>query len=175
MAGVFQNETKIYICAVNTNGSAVAAADGVVGEIRNFKISGMEEVSDLKNVFGGQIEIEKPRTRGEISFDVSVSNTAGSTLDRWDKLKFPNGISSDETLQKTIWIEHYSNSLLKVYGINNARCEVGDTTMNADEELMKSVTLKFNAVTPLGVANVRTSTISGSTIPANANAFMNWS
>jgi hypothetical protein len=47
--------------------------------------------------------------------------------------------------------------------------------MNAEEELMMSVTFKCNAQTPLGVSNVRTSTISGSTMVANANTFLNWS
>lgn len=177
MAGVFPNETSIYIVAANTDGSALTANDKVVGEIRNFKISGLEQEDDLKNVFGGQISIEKPRTKGEISFDVSVQNTAASTLDRWDALKFPNGLSSDETGIKMVYISHYSNSLLKFLAMNNCRCEVSETTMNADEELMKSVTLRFNAVTPLGTANLRTSTISGTTLVGNSNAFINgvWS
>ena len=177
MAGVFPNETTIFIVAANTDASSLALTDAVKGEISDFKQSGLEEDTTIKDVFGGQIEIEKPRSQGEISFNVSVQNTAGSVLDRWDKFRFSDGTSASESVIKQVYIQHYTNSLLKVFCVNNCRVTTGDTSMNANEELQKSITLKFNAVTPLGVANLRTSTISGSTLVANSNAFVNgvWS
>lgn len=168
MAGVFPNETYIYIVNANTNGSALATSDMVVGEIRDFKISGLEQENDYKNLFGGQLEIEKPRGNGEVSFSISVSNTAVSTLDRWDNYKFPTGKSSDETANKAIFISHLSNGLWKTVAVNNARITTLDTEMNADEELMKSVTFKFAATTPLGVSNLKTSSVQ------YTNAFFNW-
>ncbi len=164
MAGVFPSETLIFIADADTAGSAGAvAANGIVGEIRNFKVSGMEQENEVKNVFGGQIEIEKPRTKGEISFDISVSNAYASSLERWDLMKFPTGTSADETVGKAVFIQHSTGGKYLSIAINNAKTEVGETEMNADEELTKSVTLRFNAVTEAGVANLRTSAVAAST------------
>lgn len=175
MAGVFRDETSIYILANDVSGSTATANDQIKGEVRSFKVSGGEQEQDTKYCFGGDITIEKPRTPLEISMDISIQNTAGSVLDRWDKYKYPNGIATDDTPIKSLWVSHYTNSLLKVRGFNNIRVTSLETDMNAEEELMMSVTFKCNAQTPLGVSNVRTSTISGSTMVANANTFLNWS
>ncbi len=169
MAGVFPNETSIFIVAADVNGSAVTTASKIVGEIKDFKISGLEQENDYKNLFGGQLEIEKPRSNGEVSFSISVANTAASVLDRWDNYKFPTGKSTDETSNQAVFISHLSNGIWKTVAINNAKVTTLDTEMNADEELTKSITLKFAAVTPLGVANLRTSALAYST------TFFNWS
>jgi len=177
MAGVFPNETTIYIVAANTNASSLASSDAVKGEISSWSQSGFGQKSDYKNLFGGQLEIEKPREAGEMSFDVSVNNAAASTLDRWDTYNFSDGTSASETQNKMVYIGHYTGGKLKVLALNNVRVTTGDTEMNADEELMKSVTLECASTTPLGTANLRTSTIAGSTLEGNDSAFLNgvWS
>ncbi len=174
MAGIFNNETSIYILAEDVSGSTATANNAIRGEIRSWKVSGGEQETDVKYCFGGNIEIEKPRTPIEVTMDISVQNTAASVIDRWDKLKYPNGIASDESSTNSLWISHYTNSLLKVRGYNNIRVTSLETDMNAEEELMMSITFKTPALTDLGVTNVRTSTISGSTIVGNANSFLNW-
>lgn len=174
MAGVFQNETSIYILAEDVSGSTATAADKIVGEIRNWKVSGGELETDVKHCFGGDIEIEKPRTPIEVSMDISVQNTYGSTLDRWDKFKYPNGVATDESATKSLWITHYTNGLLKVRGYNNIRVTSLETDMNAEEELMMSITFKTPALTELGATNIRTSTITGSTIVGNGSDFLDW-
>jgi len=174
MAGIFRDETSIYLLTASVSGSTATAGDVIKGEIRSFKVSGGEQDVDTKYCFGGDLDIEKPRTPLEISMDISVQNTSASVLDRWDKLKYPNGVATDEAPIKSLWVSHYTNSLLKVRGFNNIRVTSLETDMNAEEELMMSVTFKCSSQTPLGVSNVHTSTISGTTIVANANAFLNW-
>jgi len=177
MSGVFPNETTIYIVSANTNASTLTAADAVKGEISDWSLTGFNQESDYKNLFGGQLEIEKPRTNGEIQFSVSVNNSASSTLDRWDLFNFSDGTSSSETSNQMVYISFYTDSKLKFYAFNNTKVTTGDTKMTADAELNKSVTLKGAAVTPLGVSNLRTSTITGSTLIGNNNSFINgvWS
>ena len=169
MAGVFRDETSIYIVAADTAGSELASSDKVVGEIRNFNVSGLEQEDDMKTTFGGQIKIKKPRTMGEVAFEVSVQNTSAETLDRWDTLKYPSGLSNESTPNKAVFITHLTNGIWKTTGINNAAVTVGETDMPADEELMKNVTLRFNAETDTGSANLKTSTL------APSDGFFNWS
>lgn len=164
MGGVFQNDVSIYIGAADTVGSAIATAvNKIIGEISNFSISGLEQENEFKQLFGGQLEIEKPRSNGTISFDISVSNVAASALDRWDLYKFPTGLSSEETANKAIVIAAISNGIWKTIAINNARVTELTTEHSADGELTKSVTFSFAATTPLGVANLKTSTLAPST------------
>jgi hypothetical protein len=164
MGGVFQNDVSIYIGAADTVGSAVASATNkIVGEISNFSIGGLDQENDYKQLFGGQLEIEKPRSNGTVTFDVSVSNVATSAFDRWDLYQFPTGLSSEETANKCIVIAAISNGIWKTIAINNARITSLETEHSADGELTKSVTFSFAATTPLGVANLKTSTLAPST------------
>lgn len=166
--GIFPNETSIYIVSAGTNGSALASSDKVVGEITNFKHSGLELQKDLVNVIGGQVDKRMPRTMGEVSFDVIVNNTSAATLGRWDLLKFATGLGTDLPAQKAIFVSFLSNGVYDTMAFNNCDVTVGDTELSADDMLKKSVTFKFSSMTPLGVANIRTSTL----VPSSA--FFNW-
>jgi len=66
MGGVFPNETYVFICKLNTNGSAVVANDGVVGEITNWKLSGGQKDTESIPVIGGFVDKEKPREQYEM-------------------------------------------------------------------------------------------------------------
>jgi hypothetical protein len=174
MGGVFPTETSIYIVAANTNASALSTTDKISGEISNFELSGLNIDPEYKNLFGGQLEIVKPRGEGELTFDISVSNTVASSFHRWSNMDFPTtGTSIDTPASKMVYISFYSNSLLNVLALNNAKVTTHDTSMSAEEELQKSVTLKFAYMTPLGTANVRASTVSGTTLVGNTVAFLN--
>jgi hypothetical protein len=168
MGGVFQNDVSIFIAPAGTNGSAVTVAHKIAGEISNFKVSGLEQENDYKQLFGGQLEIEKPRSPGTVSFDVSVSGLAASTLDRWDLYKFPTGLSTDETANKAIFIASLVDGVWKTVAINNARITTLDTEHSADGELTKSATFSFAASTALGAANLKTSAL------AYSVAFFAW-
>lgn len=176
MAGVFPSEMAIYIVAANVGSSALAASDKISGEISNFSITGADQENEFKNLFGGQLEITKPRGNGEVSFDISASNTLASRLDFWDLAKFPGGLSNADSVGKCVYISAFSNAFLKVFAMNNAKVVVGETNMTAEDELQKTVTLRFAYATPTGAANLRTSTISGATLVGNASAFFssNW-
>lgn len=168
MAGIFRGDISIYIVDADTDGSSLTDADKITGEISNWEIDGLEDTFDVKYLFGGDLEIERPRGQGTVSFDVSVSNTAASTLDRWDEFKFSSGTSTDAVAGKAIFIQASSNSLFKTIAINNAKVTTSPTTMSAEDELQKTVSFTFNAQTAAGAANLKTSSVAAST------AFFTW-
>lgn len=167
--GIFPNETSIYIVSAGVNGSALASSDKIIGEITNVKVSGLEQSKDVVNVIGGQVDKRTPRTMGEVSFDVIVANTSATTIARWDLLRFANGLSTDVSADKAVFIQFLSNGIFDTMAVNNAGITVGDTEMAADDMLKKSVILKFTPATTLGVANLRTSSVAAST------SFFTWS
>lgn len=163
MAGIFPNETSIYIVAADTVGSALTAADKVVGEITNFSLSGGGQDIESIPVIGGFVDKEMPREQFEVSFDVIVSNTAGSTLDRWDTYKYADGTSSSESVNKAIYLSALTGSKWKTLAMNNCRAVTWEPELAADDMLRGTMTFKFSPETSLGVANLRTSSLAPST------------
>jgi hypothetical protein len=168
MAGIFPNETSVYIVAAGTNGSALTAADKVVGEITNWSQSGMDRDVESIPVIGGYVDKENPRSQGEISFDVIVQNTAASTLDRWNTYAMSSGLSSDEPVSKAIFIYSTNSSTHLTLAINNATLTSMERTMDADDMLRYSVTFKFSPTTALGTSNLKSSSL------VNTSTFFNW-
>lgn len=166
MGGVFPNETSIYIVAADVNASALASSDKIVGEISNWARSGGEEDVESIPVIGGFVDKESPRSQYELSFDVIVQNTATSTLDRYDTYQLGTGLTSaGESIVKAIYIGHITGGFSKLTGFNNCRAVTWEPEMAADDMLRGTITFKFAPTTALGVANLKTSTISGSTLP----------
>jgi hypothetical protein len=168
MAGVFPNETSIYIVAANTNGSALTVANKIVGEITNWSKSGGDQEIESVPVIGGFVDKESPRNQIELSFDVIIQNTTASTLDRYDDYFNAGGLSTAEGADKAIFIEHTTGSLKKTFAFNNCRAVTWEPEMAADDMLKGSITFKLSPTTALGVANVKTSAL------ASSVAFFNW-
>ena len=167
MGGVFPNETSIYIVASGTASSALTAADKIVGEITNIARSGGEEDVESIPVIGGFVDKENPRSQYEINIDVIVQNTATSTLDRYDSYQLGTGLTSaGEGSDKAIFIGHISGGFSKLTGFNNARAISWEPELAADDMLRGSISFKFSPTTPIGVANLKTTSISGSTLPS---------
>lgn len=167
MGGIFPNETSIYIVDNNTGSGSLTDADKVVGEIENWDLSGGEADVESVPVIGGFVDKENPRSQFEVSFDVIVSNTATSTFDRYDAYKYGSGLTSaTEGTNKAIFIVHNSNSITKVFAMNNCRAITWEPNMSADDMLRGTINFKFSPTTPLGAANLKTSSLEGSTIPS---------
>ena len=166
--GVFPNETNIFIQSANVNGSALVAGDKIIGEITNWKVNGGAISKDLVNVFGGQLDIRKPREMVEVSFDIYTSNLYSSTVDRWNSYNFSDGTSSSLPIQKSIFISSLSNSLWRTIAVNYADITTSEPEMAADDALKFSVTFKVVPLSTLGVANLKSSSLAYST------NFFNW-
>jgi hypothetical protein len=170
MAGVFPSETSIYIVANNTNGSALTDAGKIVGEITNWSKSGGEQEIEAIPVIGGFVDKESPRSQMELSFDVIVSNTASSTLDRYDTFYMGSGgTSAGESSPYSIFITSTNGTTHKTFAFNNCRAVTWEPEMAADDMLRGTITFKLSPTTPLGVANLRSSALAASV------SFFNWS
>lgn len=168
MAGVFPNETSIYIVAKDTNGSALTDAGKIVGEITNWNRSGGEQEIESIPVIGGFVDKESPRSQFEVSFDVIVSNTHASTLDRYDNFYMAGGTSAGESTEHSIFITSATGGGYKTIAFNNCRAVTWEPEMAADDMLRGTITFKFSPTTPLGVANLRSSAL------IHSNTFFNW-
>ena len=168
MAGIFPNETSVYIVNAGTNGSAVTVADKVIGEITNWTQSGMDREVESIPVIGGFVDKDSPRSQGEISFDIIVQNTVASTIDRWNNYAMSGGISANEPVDKAIFIYSTNGTTSMGLGINNANITSMERTMDADDMLRYSVTFKFSPTTALGTSNLKASSLNVT------NSFFNW-
>lgn len=170
MGGIFPSDTSIYIAAADTVASALAASDKIAGEIEKWNLTGGNQEIEAVPVIGGFVDKEKPREQFEISFDVIVQNTAASTMDRWDTLKFGSTLkSSGEGSAKMIYVQAQgaTTSLWKVFAFNNCRAVTWEPEMSADDMLRGTITFKFSPTTSTGVSNLATSTVTSSnTFPA---------
>lgn len=167
MGGIFPNETTIYIAPSSTNMASLATSDKVIGEVTNWSISGGAQEVESVPVIGGFVDKEMPRDQYEVSFDVICSNLYTSTFDRYDIYKYGTTlVSTAEGSDKMIAIAFTSNSLTKVIAMNNCRAITWEPEMAADDMLKGTITFKFSPTTALGVANLKTSTVSGASLPA---------
>lgn len=172
MGGILRNEVSIFIVAAGTNGSALTAADKVVGEITNWKLSGGGRDVESIPVFGGFVDLEKPQEIFEFSADIIVQNTVASTLDRYDIYKFgTGGTSATEGTDRAIFISALTNNntVWKTFAFNNCNPFTWEPEHSADDLVRGTMSFKFSPTTALGVANLRTSALAYST------SFFNWS
>lgn len=167
MGGVFPSETSVYITTSGTAAASLTADHKIVGEVTNWSISGGDQDVESIPVIGGFVDKELPRNQFEVSFDVIVANTATSTLDRYDTFQYGSGLTSaTEGTDKVIYIHFVSGGFSKLIGMNNCRSITWEPEQSADDMLRGTITFKFSPTTSLGVANLKTSSISGSSLPA---------
>jgi hypothetical protein len=165
---IFPNEVSIFIQAAGTNGSALTVADKIVGEITNWKVSGGAISKDLVNVFGGQLDIRKPREMIEVSFDVYSNNLYTSALTRWESYTGSDGTTSTLPVQKVIFISAISNGNWMTYAVNYADVTTSDIEQAADDAIKQTITFKVVPLSTLGVANLKSSALAYST------SYFNW-
>lgn len=170
MGGVFPSDTTIYIGTVDTIGASLCvSSNAIVGEIEKFSITGGEQDVESVPVIGGFVDKETPRSQFEVSFNVIVNNTAASTFDRWDALKFGGSASeytsAVEASKKaiTIVMSKDGGTPWKFYAFNNCRAVTWEPEMSSDDMLRGTITFKFSPTTALGVPNLKTSTCTTST------------
>lgn len=170
MAGVFPSDTTIYIgTADQVSATLCHTSNAVVGEIEKFSLSGGTQDVESVPVIGGFVDKEKPREQFEVSFDVIVSNTASSTFNRWDALKFGGDVNSYNSATEgsnraiAIVMSTAGAAPFKVYAFNNVKTVTWDPEMSADDMLKGTITFKFSPTTSLGAPNLKTSTVTTST------------
>ena len=165
---IFPEEATITIGAVD---DAVTAGVSVEAEITNFSESGGEEETESVPVFGGgNIDLVKPRTQIEVSFDVVLRHSAdSSTVLKWDSYKWGD-ITSDSVdsagsaASNTVYIEFTDGTNFYTRGYNNAKGVQFEPESSADDMLRGTMTFKLSPTDATGNANLKVTSLAATTI-----------
>ena len=166
MAAINRGDVNIYIVEAGQPGSALAASDIVSGEITSWGLSGGNKDVESVAAFGGFIDKEKPREQFELTLDI-VPKIDTLSSNRWDTYKYGAGLTSaTEGTNKAIFVEASDGTNKKTWAFNNAFAVTWDPSHSADDNMSGSFTFKFSPTDDAGNANLQTSNIAASTIPA---------
>lgn len=153
-------EAKIYVVPVT---STVTSTYAVTAEVTNFSESGGEEELESRQTFGnGNIDLIKPRTQIEVSFDVIMRY--GSNVTKWDAFKWGAGLNSaGNSPSKQVIISWTDGTTNYTRAYNNARGFSFEPSSAADGLLEGTITFKLSPTTAEGAANFKiTSTVATS-------------
>jgi hypothetical protein len=179
MAAINRNNVKVYICNAGTAPSLLVASDVISGEIKSYSKSGGAVEVSSDPVFGGFVDLEKPREQIEISMDVIPS--IGSNANFWDALIYSNETVATKTNiytlnnggtgatvpgDKMITIQALSGTNYKTVAFNNCNVTVFDFEHNADDNRTGKITFKFSPTTETGVSNFMTAASAATALPA---------
>lgn len=151
-------EATIYIVASSTNPSSLTSTDAVTAEVASFEDSGGEEDLESRQVFGGgNIDLIKPRTQIEVSFDVIMRY--GSNVTKWDEYKWGSGLGSDgDAAEKAIYIQWTDGTNYYTRAYRKARGFSFEPTSSADGLLEGSMTFKLSPTQADGSKNFQVTT-----------------
>ena len=164
-------EALIYITDTSVLPSALVSSDAVQAEITNFSESGGEEELESRQVFGGgNIDLSKPRTQLEVSFDVILRyNSAAEAQLKWDSYKW-GAIATNEVTSagnpeaKRIYIQFSDGTLFYTRAYDNAKGVTFEPESAADDLLKGTMTFKLSPTDADGNANFKASTVAATVL-----------
>jgi hypothetical protein len=165
---IFPEQATILIAAADAMSSSGLSVES---EVTNFSESGGEEDSESVPVFGGgNIDLIKPRTQIEVSFDIILRyDVAASTVLKWDSYKWgaisgSTVASSSSAESKAIYIQFTDGSTFYTRGYNNAKGITFEPEAAADDMLRGTITFKLSPTNADGDANLKITNTAASTI-----------
>ena len=169
---ILPEEAVIYIADSSTApASAATTTYGVTAEITNFSESGGEEDVESRSVFGGgNIDLVKPRTQIEVSFDVILRyGSSADAMLKWDEFKWGdhNGStvsSAGDAQEKAIYIQFSDGTLYYTRAYRNAKGVAFEPESAADDLLKGTMTFKLSPTDADGNANFKAGNIAASSI-----------
>ena len=164
-------EALIYITDTTVAPAALVSSDAVQAEITNFSESGGEEELESRQVFGGgNIDLSKPRSQLEVSFDVILRYaTAAADQLKWDSFKWGD-ITTDEVTSagnpeaKRIYIQFSDGTLYYTRAYDNAKGVTFEPESSADDLLKGTMTFKLSPTDADGNANFKASTVAATVL-----------
>lgn len=154
-------EAIVYICPTTSTASSTFA---VTAEVTNYSESGGEEDLESRQTFGGgNIDLIKPRTQLEVSFDVIMRY--GTNATKWDSYKWGSGLTSaGDSPIKDIYVQWSDGSNYYTRAYRNTRGFSFEPTSSADGMLEGSMTFKLSPTTADGSANFKVTSTAASTV-----------
>jgi len=166
MTAINRGDVNIYIVEAGQPGSALLPSDIVKGEITSWGLSGGNKDVESVAAFGGFIDKEKPREQFELTLDI-VPKIDTADSNRWDTYKFGAGLTSaTEGTKKAIFVEADDGTNKKTWAFNNAFAVTWDPSHSADDNMSGSFTFKFAPTDDSGNANLQTSNVAATSMPA---------
>lgn len=160
MTAINRKSVNIAIMDAGTNGSSLTSTDYIKGEIKNYTKSGGEQDVESDPHFGGDVDKEKPRSQFEINFEVTPSL---EYADRWEELAYASVTVGAQTVyvsnvsptDKTVFIQAEDSASTGVitYAFNNCSVTTLDMSHNADDNMTKTLNLKFGSESSSGISN----------------------
>ena len=175
MTAISRNKVKIWITTLGTAASTLVmtgtgALSPILGEIKSYARNGGEDQVESDAVFGGYVDMEKPKSQVELSFDVVPALETGS---RWDSLIFGRDVATNvwtmatDSANKTIFIQYYDASAGSYsWGFNNANAVSFTVDHNADDNAKGKFSFKFSPTNKNGVSNYMANTVAVTSLPA---------
>lgn len=176
MVAINRNQVKVYITNADTVPSTLAASDVIAGEIKSYAKSGGSAEVTTDPVFGGFVDLEKPREQIEISMDVVPS--IGTNSNYWDALIYSkdtaatifsmagSGTTVTTPGDKMIVIQAANGANYKTIAFNNCNVTVFDFDHSADDNRTGKITFKVSPTTETGRSNFMTAACAATALPA---------
>lgn len=157
-------EAIIYIVDNGTSPGSLASSDAVQAEVTNFSESGGDEELESTQVFGGgNIDVIKPRTQIEVSFDVVLRYGTGAT--KWDSYKWGSGLTSaGDSPKKDVYVQFSDGSLFYTRAYQAARGVMFEPSASADGMMEGSMTFKLSPTNSDSEANLKVTSTAASTV-----------
>lgn len=166
---ISRDKVKIWILSAGTAPSTVTDGDAIIGEIRNWDLSGGADDVETEPVFGGFIDKRKPREQFELSFDVVPQ--IGTTAEDWESYIYTedgsnSGVytSAGSTADHCIYIQAEDGSNYKSWGFNNCNSVTLDMSHSADDNMEASLSLKFSPADADGTPNFQYSKVAAASL-----------
>jgi hypothetical protein len=187
MTAISRSKVKIWVVPASTNASALETTDAyssthtsgyITGEIKSYSKSGGENDVESDPVFGGYVDKEKPTTQFELSFDIVPSL---EKADLWEAMVYgaDNGAltsAGTKPANRAVFIEALADTTnVAAWGFNNCSVSGLDMEHSADDNMTKTLKMKFSPTDTENHANYIFNSYSRDTTFNGVSDFDNWS
>jgi hypothetical protein len=176
MVAISRSKVKLWIVAASAQPSTLLANTTfngsnlgyIAGQIRSYSKTGGEDQVDSQAVFGGFVDIEKPRSQFEMSFEIVPD--VDTNPDIWDAFIYGTNASgvyatNADAANKAIYIQATNSTNNKSWGMNNCNAVSFEFQHNADENQTGTLKFKFSPTDPNGIPNFMTKALAVTALP----------
>lgn len=173
---ISRSKVKIWIVASGTNASSLLASTTyngsnlgyIAGQIRSYSKSGGADEVESQAVFGGFVDIEKPR--GQFEMQMEVVPDIGTNPDIWDSFIYgtnAGGVyaTNADAANKAIFIQAQDGTSYKSWGMNKCNAVDFEFSHNADENQTGTLRFKFSPTDENGIPNMISKSIAVTALP----------
>ncbi len=189
MTAISRNKVKLWVVPSGTAASALVSTavydettkptGYISGEIKSYSKTGGETDVESDPVFGGYVDKEKPQSQFELEFEIVPSL---EKADIWEAMVYGYDTTNKAYTtakaapsDRAVFIEAVDGtSNPAAWGFNNCNVTVLDQEHNADDNMSKTMTLKFGPTDSDGNPNFLMNAYSKDNTFAEVQDLPNW-